>query len=43
MDVPIQGLVRIDLDVRRREPVAGEDQGAGAAGNDVASKDKGRV
>ena len=44
MAVPIQGLVRIDLDVRRREPVAGEDQGAGAAGNDVASKDdKGRV
>ena len=38
MAVPIQGLVRIDLDVRRREPVAGEDQGAGAAENDVASK-----
>jgi hypothetical protein len=43
MAVPIQGLVRIDLDVRRREPVSGEDQGAGAAGNDVASNDKGRV
>jgi hypothetical protein len=43
MAVPIQGLVRIDLDVRRRQPVAGEDQGAGAAETDVASKDKGRV
>jgi hypothetical protein len=43
MDVPIQGLVRIDLEVRRREPVAGTDEDTGAAGTDVASNDKGRV
>ena len=42
MAVPIQGLVRIDLEVRRREPVAGEDQGAGAAETDVASRDRGQ-
>ena len=31
MDVPIQGLVRIDLEVRRREPVAGDDDTRGFA------------
>jgi hypothetical protein len=29
MDVPIDGAVRVDLEVRRREPVAGSDQPAG--------------
>jgi hypothetical protein len=36
MDVPVQGLVRIDLEVRRRVPLAGEQPGD--AGADVASK-----
>ncbi len=38
MDVPIQGLVRIDLEVRRREPVAGDDDTGETPGTDVASK-----
>ncbi|HEX4495739.1 MAG TPA: SpoIVB peptidase S55 domain-containing protein [Thermoanaerobaculia bacterium] len=37
MDVPIQGLVRIDLEVRRREPVAGDDDNGDSPGSDVAS------
>jgi hypothetical protein len=37
MDVPIQGLVRIDLEVRRREPVAGDDETGESPGSDVAS------
>jgi hypothetical protein len=40
MDVPIQGLVRIDLEVRRREPVAGDDDGD-LPGSDVASNGSG--
>ena len=43
MAVPIQGLVRIDLDVRRREPVAGRRSGRGCGRGHVASNDKGRV
>jgi SpoIVB peptidase S55 len=41
--VPVQGVVRIDLEVRRREPSTGddEDDGSDAAGSDVASYDKG--
>jgi hypothetical protein len=46
MDMPVQGLVRIDLEVRRREPLAGADDGngeAGAAGSSQsASNEKGR-
>jgi hypothetical protein len=37
MDVPVQGLVRIDLEVRRREPVAGDDDTGDSPGTDVAS------
>ena len=37
MDVPIQGLVRIDLEVRRREPVAGDDEAGETPSTDVAS------
>jgi hypothetical protein len=37
MDVPIQGLVRIDLEVRRREPVSGDDEGGDSSATDVAS------
>jgi hypothetical protein len=41
--VPVQGVVRIDLEVRRREPSTGDDQndGSDAVGSDVASYDKG--
>jgi hypothetical protein len=41
--VPVQGVVRIDLEVRRREPSTGddEDDGSDAAGSGVASYDKG--
>jgi hypothetical protein len=46
MDMPVQGLVRIDLEVRRREPLAGSDDGNGedgAAGSSPsASTEKGR-
>jgi hypothetical protein len=47
MSMPVQGLVRIDLEVRRREPLAGSDEGngeAGAAGSPSASteNEKGR-
>jgi hypothetical protein len=43
MDVPVQGLVRIDLEVRRRTTVAGDDDDdQNAPGTDVASNDKGR-
>ncbi|HEX6900943.1 MAG TPA: SpoIVB peptidase S55 domain-containing protein [Thermoanaerobaculia bacterium] len=31
MDVPLQGLVRIDLEVRRKQPLAGEDGGKAPA------------
>ena len=42
MDVPIQGLVRIDLEVRRREPVSGDDRKAGMRpASDVASNGQG--
>ena len=33
LDVPVQGLVRIDLEVRRKEPLTGGDDGEPAAGN----------
>lgn len=39
--VPVQGVIRIDLEVRRREPVAGDDDGSDAAGTGVASYSKG--
>lgn len=51
MDVPVQGLVRIDLEVRRREPLAGDgqdgqDDGVATGVADVAkgavSNEKGR-
>jgi hypothetical protein len=45
MDVPIDGAIRVDLEVRRREPVAGTDQPAGsqqpAAAESVASANGG--
>jgi len=41
MDVPVQGLVRIDLEVRRRVPLAGESEDQDGAG--VASVNKGGV
>jgi hypothetical protein len=45
MDMPVQGLVRIDLEVRRREPLAGAADGGGepVGEGDVAqaSKEKG--
>jgi hypothetical protein len=41
MDMPIQGLVRIDLEVRRREPVAGDDDDGDSPGSDVASNGSG--
>ncbi len=41
LPVPVQGVIRIDLDVRRREPVTGDDDGSDAAGADVASYDQG--
>ncbi len=41
--VPVQGVIRIDLEVRRREPVTGDDDGSDAAGADVASYDKGNL
>ncbi|HKI06059.1 MAG TPA: SpoIVB peptidase S55 domain-containing protein [Thermoanaerobaculia bacterium] len=44
MDMPVQGLVRIDLEVRRREPLAGADGGGEPVGEgDVAqaSNEKG--
>ncbi|HEY3571891.1 MAG TPA: SpoIVB peptidase S55 domain-containing protein [Thermoanaerobaculia bacterium] len=39
--VPVQGVIRIDLEVRRREPSTGDDDGSDAAGTDVASYSKG--
>ncbi len=47
MDMPVQGLVRIDLEVRRREPFAGEGQegtekGAAAEAKGAAANEKGR-
>ncbi|HEY0510295.1 MAG TPA: hypothetical protein VGH73_00225 [Thermoanaerobaculia bacterium] len=43
MSVPVQGLVRIDLEVRRREPLAnGEDAGAASVAA-AATNDKGGV
>jgi hypothetical protein len=39
--VPVQGVIRIDLEVRRREPSTGDDDGSDAAGSDVASYSKG--
>src|SRR3954469_3849133 len=39
--VPVQGVIRIDLEVRRREPVTGDDDGSDAAGSDVAPYSKG--
>jgi hypothetical protein len=41
MAVPVQGVIRIDLEVRRREPLTGDDDGSDAAGADVAPTDKG--
>jgi len=35
--VPVDGLVKVDLEVRRREPVAGDAPAAPEAGTDVAS------
>jgi hypothetical protein len=32
MAVPVQGVIRIDLEVRRREPLTGDDDGSDAAG-----------
>jgi hypothetical protein len=32
MAVPVQGVIRIDLEVRRREPLTGDDNGSDAAG-----------
>jgi hypothetical protein len=32
MDVPVQGIVRIDLEVRRRQPLAAEEQGSEKGG-----------
>jgi hypothetical protein len=43
MDVPVQGLVRIDLEVRRRVPLAGEGGDQDGARDDVASLHKGGV
>jgi hypothetical protein len=37
MDVPVDGLVKVDLEVRRREPVAGDAPAAPEGGTDVAS------
>lgn len=49
MDVPVQGLVRVDLEVRRREPFAGEgdggegvEKGTAEAAKGAASNEKGR-
>ncbi len=49
MDMPVQGLVRIDLEVRRREPFAGEgeggegtEKGAAEVAKGAASNEKGR-
>jgi hypothetical protein len=39
--VPVQGVIRIDLEVRRREPLTGDDDGSDAAGSDMASYSKG--
>jgi hypothetical protein len=39
--VPVQGVIRIDLEVRRREPSSGDDDGSDAAGTGVASYSKG--
>jgi hypothetical protein len=39
--MPVQGVIRIDLEVRRREPSSGDDDGSDAAGSDVASYSKG--
>ncbi len=39
MAVPVQGVIRIDLEVRRREPLTGDDDGSDAA--EAASSDKG--
>jgi hypothetical protein len=39
--VPVQGVIRIDLEVRRREPSTGDDDGSGAAGSGAAPDDKG--
>ena len=36
MDVPMQGIVRIDLEVRRKQPLAGEDGGKEPAGQPSA-------
>jgi hypothetical protein len=36
MDVPVDGLVKVDLEVRRREPVAGDAPAAPEEGTDVA-------
>lgn len=43
MDVPVNGLVRIDLEVRRREPVAGGEgnppsEGPSEEGGETAAK-----
>jgi hypothetical protein len=37
MDVPVDGLVKVDLEVRRREPVGGEGSPAAEDGTGVAS------
>jgi hypothetical protein len=37
MDVPVDGLVKVDLEVRRREPVGGEGAPAAEEGTGVAS------
>lgn len=37
MDVPVDGLVKVDLEVRRRGPVAGDAPAAPEEGTDVAS------
>jgi len=39
--VPVQGVVRIDLEVRRREPSTGDDDGSDAAGAGAASDSRG--
>jgi hypothetical protein len=37
LEVPMEGLVRIDLEVRRREPLAGESEEGKKAGEDAAA------
>jgi hypothetical protein len=41
MDVPVDGLVKVDLEVRRREPVGGESAPAAPAGGSVPASPAG--